>query len=73
MSDTSWNDVIRGAIRASGVSLYAIARDSGVNVAPLQRFMASEHGMTVDTAERIGRLIGLELRPTRRARKGAHS
>jgi plasmid maintenance system antidote protein VapI len=65
MRKSSWNDLIRGAIRASGLSLYAVARDSGVNVAPLQRFMAGEHGLTVDSAEKIGRVIGLELQLTR--------
>lgn len=62
----SWNDRIRETIRASGLSLYAVARDSGVNVAPLQRFMAGEHGLTVDSAEKIGRIVGLDLRPTRK-------
>ena len=59
---TAWNNLIRRAIRASGLSLYAVARDSGVDVAPIQRFMAGEHGMTVETAERISSVVGLELR-----------
>lgn len=62
----SWNDRIREAVRASGLSLYAVARDSGVNVAPLQRFMAGEHGLTVDSAEKIGGIVGLDLRPLER-------
>lgn len=61
-----WNDVIRKAIRDSGLSIYALARDSGANVAPLQRFMAGEHGMSVASAEKVGRLVGLELRPMKR-------
>jgi plasmid maintenance system antidote protein VapI len=61
-----WNDRLREAVRASGLSLYALARDSGVNVAPLQRFMAGEHGLTVDSAEKIGRIVGLDLRCVRR-------
>ena len=62
----SWNDVIRKRIKASGLSLYRIAKDSGVNVAPLQRFMARQHGLTLDSAEKIGRLVGLELGPVKR-------
>jgi ribosome-binding protein aMBF1 (putative translation factor) len=61
----SWNDRIRAAVRASGLSLYALARDSGLRVAPLQRFMGGEHGMTIDSAEKLGGLIGLDLRQTR--------
>lgn len=64
----NWNDRIRETIRASGLSLYAVARDSGVNVAPLQRFMAGEHGLTVDSAEKIGRIVGLDLCPARKGR-----
>jgi ribosome-binding protein aMBF1 (putative translation factor) len=67
----TWNDTIRKAIRASGLSLYAVAQDSGVNVAPIQRFMAREHGLTVDSAEKVGRVVGLELRRMRQdKRKG---
>lgn len=62
----TWNGMIRRVIKASGLSLYAVARDSGINVAPIQRFMAGEHGMTIDTAERVGRVIGLELRAVKR-------
>lgn len=61
----TWNDTIRRAIRASGLSLYAVARDSGLNIAPVQRFMAAEHGMSVASAEKVGRLVGLELRPVK--------
>lgn len=65
----SWNDVVRRAVKASGLSLYRVAKDSGVNVAPLQRFMVGQHGLTLDSAERIGRLIGLEIRPVKRKGK----
>jgi plasmid maintenance system antidote protein VapI len=64
----SWNDQIRAAIQKSGLSLYRVAKDSGVNVAPIQRFMAGEHGLTVNSAERIGRVVGLELRLVRRSK-----
>ena len=64
-----WNDVFRRRIKASGLSLYRISKDSGVNVAPLQRFMGRSHGMTLETAAKIAPLIGLELRVSRK-RKG---
>ncbi|MBN2561618.1 MAG: hypothetical protein JXQ75_11870 [Phycisphaerae bacterium] len=65
----TWNDMIRRAIKASGSSLYAVARDAEINVAPIQRFMAGEHGMTIDTAEKVGRVVGFELRLTRVKRR----
>lgn len=67
----SWNQVIRKAIRDSGLSLYAVARDSGCNVAPIQRFMAKEHGMTVETLERVAPIVGIELRVKRRPKSKA--
>ncbi|MFH1419292.1 MAG: hypothetical protein ABII12_13535 [Planctomycetota bacterium] len=57
-----WNDRIRRAVRDSGLSLYRVAADSGLSVGPVQRFMQGAHGLTVDSAERIARVVGLELR-----------
>ncbi len=68
-SNMGWNDQIRRAIRDSGLSLYAVARDAGVTVSPVQRFMDGQHGMTVDTAEKIAPVVGLELRVTRRCKQ----
>ncbi len=66
-----WHDIIRKAVKASGLSLYRVAKDTGMSVAPVQRFMAGEHGLTVTSAEKIGRLVGLELRrvPRRKRRR----
>ncbi len=61
-----WNDLIRKAIRDSGMSLYAVAQAAELNVAPIQRFMAGEHGMTIDSAERVCGVVGLTLRPMRK-------
>ena len=66
---TDWNDVFRRRIKASGLTIYRLSKDSGVNVAPLQRFMSGTHGMTLETASKIALLIGLELRVSRN-RKG---
>jgi len=68
-SAKSWNDQIRRAIRDSGLSLYAVARDSGCDVAPIQRFMAEKHGMTVVTLEKIAPVVGLQLRAVRRSKR----
>ncbi len=65
----SWNDVIRRAVKASGLSLYRIAKDTELSVGPVQRFMAGDHGLTVSSAEKIGRLVGLELTPVQAKKK----
>ncbi len=66
---TSWNDVIRRAVKASGLSLYRVAKDTELSVGPVQRFMAGDHGLTVTSAERICALVGLELRPVKRRKR----
>ena len=61
----SWNDEVRRAIRATGLPLYRLARQAGLSIGPLQRFMEGHHGMTLVSAEKLGPIIGLELRPMR--------
>jgi ribosome-binding protein aMBF1 (putative translation factor) len=63
---TSWNELVRTAIRESGLSLYAIAKQADIDVAPIQRFMADKHGMTLATAEKLAPIIGLKIRIKRR-------
>lgn len=68
-ANKSWSRMIRKAIADADRPLNAIAREAGVHIAPLQRFVAAEHGMTVDTAEKVCGVVGLELRVTRRRKK----
>ena len=56
-----WENMIRQAIRDSGLSNYEIARRSGVSAAQLSFFMRSERGITIPTAEKIAEHIGVEL------------
>jgi hypothetical protein len=53
--------------RASGKSLNALARASGVAQPVLSRFMACKRGLTLATARRLAACLGLELG---RAREG---
>jgi ribosome-binding protein aMBF1 (putative translation factor) len=57
----SFDATIRDAVRADGRSLYRLAQDCGVDVAVIQRFMSGERGITLATAEKICRAIGLRL------------
>ncbi len=59
----TWADTLRAAIEQSGKSRYEIAKatDGAVDQAQLSRFMAGGRTLTLDTAEKIGRVIGVEL------------
>jgi len=65
----SFPDIIRAAVRRDGRTLYRLEKDSGVDVAVLQRFMKGERGLNLRTAEKICRAVGLELLPSK-PRKG---
>jgi plasmid maintenance system antidote protein VapI len=59
-------DIIRAAIKRDGRTRYALAQESGVNQAVLGRFVRGERGLNLDTADRLCRVLGLELRPVRK-------
>ena len=65
---TGFAVLLRRTIKADDRSLYRIAKDSGVAVAVLQRFVSGERGLNLNTAEKICRVVGLELRPKRKGR-----
>ncbi len=55
---------LKEAIRAYG-TVYAVARDSGVPHSILQRFLAGQRGMYLETADRLCEFFGMHLtRPT---------
>ncbi len=57
---------LREAIRKSGRSLYRLGKDSGVGSDQLSRFMRGDRTLTLPAAEKICRVLNLELvaRPT---------
>jgi hypothetical protein len=57
---------LRRAIRDDGRSLYAIAKASKLYIGPLQRFVAGDHGMTCDSADRLAEALGLEIKLVKR-------
>ncbi len=58
-----FDETIRRCIKADGRSLYRLAIDTGISVAILQRFMSGERGITLKTADKLCKVLGLELRP----------
>ena len=59
----SFADVIRRAVEDSGRTPYAVALEAGVPQAVLSRFLRHDRGINLDTAEKLCRALGLELRP----------
>ena len=54
---------LKGAIAATGQSLYSIAQSSGVAAPVLQRFVNGERGITLETAGKLAAYLGLGLLP----------
>ena len=62
MEKLEWEKMLRDAIQESGLSFYRIEKETGVDNALLSRFMRGERGVTLPTAERIAKVVGLELK-----------
>jgi transcriptional regulator with XRE-family HTH domain len=60
----SMTDAIKSAIRDSGLSLNALARETGVQVSSLSRFMRGEQDLVFGAVENLAAVLGLELRRT---------
>ena len=54
-------DVLRKAIDDSGLSLYRIAKDTGVTPQSIMRFQRGETSLRMDKADVIAMYLGLEL------------
>jgi transcriptional regulator with XRE-family HTH domain len=62
-SRRSLPETLKAAARATGLSVNSLAKQSGVPQAVLQRFLAGQRGITLETAERLCAWLGLELHP----------
>jgi transcriptional regulator with XRE-family HTH domain len=54
-------DQMRRAIKNSGMSLYAIAKITGIQRPQLSRFMSGERGLSIEGITEICKLLGLKL------------
>lgn len=52
---------IRAAIKKSGLSVYRLAKDSGVSQPVLCRFVNRQRGITLATASKLVETLGFEL------------
>ena len=54
-------DVLKQAIQESGLTLYRIAKDTGILDTSLLRFMRGETSLRLDKADVLADYLGLEL------------
>lgn len=57
----SLREQLRAAIAASGMSRYRLAKLSGVGESSLSRFMAGSGGLSIDSIDRLWRVLGLRI------------
>jgi len=62
MKTENWENMLRQAMKNSGLSRYEIAKQSGVAAAVLCRFVSGKRTITLPTAEKIAKVVGLELK-----------
>lgn len=55
--------IMRKSVKDQGLSTYVLARDSGVNIAVIVRFLNGTRGITLDTASKLCDVLGLTLLP----------
>jgi len=60
---------LQAAIKRDGRTLYELQKASGVDRGVLSRFIAGERTITLRTAGRIAKVLGLELKPNRKLRR----
>src|SRR5262245_43247436 len=54
---------LKEAIRTSDKTLYRVAKESGVGLSPLYRFMAGERGLNIQAVEKLCDALDLQLVP----------
>lgn len=63
-------DQLRQAIQDSGLTLYRVAKDSGVADQVLRRFASGERDLTLETASKLAEYFGMRLTRAKRPKKG---
>lgn len=62
----SMTEVLRRAIRESGLPLLRIAEDTGAQRASLIRFARGDQSLRLDVADKLAAYFGLSLTPTKK-------
>ena len=57
------SEALREAISERGLTAYAAAKQSGVSVDAIQRFLNAQRGLTLSTVDKLAGSLGLTLCP----------
>jgi len=60
---------LRAAFVRSGLSRFELARRAGVSYAIIHRFAGADRDIRLETASKIAEVLGMELRPIKKAGK----
>ena len=63
------SDQIRQAIDASAMTRYRICKELDFSESVMSRFMAGTCGLSLETLDRLGELLGLEIVVSKKGRK----
>ena len=63
-------DLFRATFRRSGLSLKRVADEAQVPYASVHGFLTGDRDPALSTTAKIAKVLGLELRPRRRRKKG---
>jgi len=62
------SDVLRAAVRDSGLSAYRVSKDTGLVVTSIIRFVDGETSLRLDKADVLAEYLGLELGKKRKTK-----
>ena len=65
----SFTEQLRRAIRESEMSRYALWQATGVDQGTLSKFLSGQHGLSLDSVDKLVDVLGLTL--TSRKKRGA--
>jgi len=64
-----FNDALRQAIDRSGLSMYRIAKDAGLDFSTLSRFCHGERSLKLESADKLADYFGLEVRQPKKSKR----
>jgi hypothetical protein len=70
MGKRTMTEALRKAVRDSGLSMYAVAKGSGLELQSLLRFMREEQSLRLDKADQLAEFFGLEVVKRKGGRRG---
>lgn len=68
--DEEISELLRQAVRDSGLSELAIAKRAGIDQSQLNRFQRKERGLTLASASKVADALGLKLTLVPKVKKG---